>query len=126
MALINSSFKGINAPACKGNHPKQAFELPDPREFDLFVCKDVSQVYTLDQDDSNKYLVFEYEGNGIIHIPDNMYRGTGLIVANAGAGGIELVMDGLETMRGSLTIKDPDSFMTIIKITDSIWQSSER
>lgn len=126
MALINSAFKGINKPKCGGTGTKEAFELPDPREFDLFVCKDVPQVYTIDQDDSNKYLVFDYTGNGILHIPDNMYRGTGLIFANVGLGAVEVVMDGLETLRGSALLKDPNSFMTLIKITDTVWQASER
>lgn len=126
MALINSAFKGVNKPTCNGVGTKQAFELPDPREFDLFVCKDIVSGYVIDQDDSNKYLVFDYNGNGILHIPDNMYRGTGFIVTNVGAGAVEIVMDGLEQFRGSTTLKDPNSFMTIIKVTDTLWQGSER
>jgi hypothetical protein len=127
MALIQSSFKRINqAPCNDGSIPLTSFELPDAREYDIFICKDVTQQYTIDQDDSNKYLIFDDAGNGILHIPDNMYRGTALIFTNIGVGAVEVVMDGLETVRGSLTIADVNGFMTLVKITDTIWQCSER
>jgi len=127
MALINSAFKRINKEPCNDSVTKlKSFELPDPREFDLFVVKDVPQQYLIDQDDSNKYLVFNVAGNGILRIPDNMYRGTALIFTNIGVGGIEIVFDGLETARGTLLIQDVDGFMTLVKITETIWQCSER
>lgn len=127
MGLINSSFARINKEPCNdSSEVLQGFALPDPREFDLFICKDIQSNYVLDQDDSNKYLVFDYAGTGILRIPDNMYRGTALLVANVGVGSVTIVMDGLETIRGTLSLKDGDSFMTIVKITDSVWQCSER
>lgn len=116
MAFIGSSF----------NKTRTAFVLPDPREYDIFVVKDVMDNYVLDQDDSNKYLIFNEETTAILRLPDNMYRGTALLATNVGTGGVQVVFDGLETVRGGLLLGDANSFISLVKITDSMWQSSER
>jgi hypothetical protein len=127
MALMNSSFARINKKPCNDDSKASVgFELPDPREFDIFIVKDVATNYVLNQDDSNKYLVFNDATTAILRVPDNMYRGTALLATNVGLGSVQVVFDGLETVRGDLLIRDENSFISLIKITDSMWQSSER
>lgn len=101
-----------------------------PREeYDLFVVNEVDledNHYTIKQKDSNTYVVFNEENDVVIHIPDGLYKGTGVIFANVGSGSLQVVEDGTETYRGLKLLSDGDSFLTMIKITDSIWQGSER
>lgn len=101
-----------------------------PREeYDLFVVNEVvleDNHYTIKQQDSNTYVVFNEENDVVIHIPDGLYKGTGVIFANVGNGSLQVVNDGTETYRGLKLLSDGDSFLTMIKITDSIWQGSER
>lgn len=101
-----------------------------PREeYDLFVVNEVvleDNHYTIKQQDSNTYVVFNVENDVVIHIPDGLYKGTGVIFANVGNGSLQVVNDGTETYRGLKLLSDGDSFLTMIKITDSIWQGSER
>lgn len=120
---IGSKFNpNKNQVTHSGNCP----DVPYGEEYDLFVTKEVDSPYTLEQGDSNKFLIFNYEGNGILHIPDNLYVGTAALVCNIGAGRVELLMDGLETIRGLPLLGDPDGFITVAKLTEQIWQSSER
>jgi hypothetical protein len=127
MALINSSFKRINQEPCNNQSPTlTGFALPDPREFDIFVVKNVQDSYVLDQDDSNKYLIFNEAGIATLRLPDNMYIGTALLATNIGAGSMQITFDGLDTVRGQLIVSDENSFISLVKITDTLWQSSER
>lgn len=125
--MMHSSFPPLKL---KATEEEKCYKVPDAPEVSTFVIKEIDlgdeNHYTLQSDDSNDYLVFNSGNNVIIHIPDNMLKGFGVIAANVGSGTIEVVMDGLEELRSWHTLTDPDSFMTLIKITDKYWQSSER
>lgn len=121
---MNSSFQKLNKTGNDGKPVLPSFELPDPRNFDTYVCKDLPDTYTIDQDDSNKYLVFNAAVKAVLHIPDNMYRGTRLIVSNVGEGYLEVVMNGLEELKGISTFANNNSPLFLNKITENLWQPS--
>lgn len=103
--------------------------VPAGEVITTFVVKELEledNHYTLTIDDSNDFLVFNSDNNIIIHIPDNYPKGFGVLATNVGSGTIEVVMDGLEKLRGWHTLTDPDSFMSLVKLTMDYWQSSER
>lgn len=101
-------------------------------EFDLFPVLNPSEVttdnnhYTIEQIHSNKYIVFDTDNDVIVHVVDNLALGTGYLFANVGSGGIQVVMDGTEQLRGLYALADGDSFITLVKIHERYWQCSER
>lgn len=104
-------------------------EIPKGRESNLFPVLSLDsgeRTYYLEQEHSNFYVVFDYDGTGIIHIRDNLEVGTAILSANVGTGAVEVVMEGLETLRGIPALQDVDGFITLVKIAPTVWQSSER
>lgn len=104
-------------------------DIPKGRESNLFpvlALKSGERTYHLEQEHSNFYIVFDYDGNGIIRIRDNLEIGTAILAANIGTGALEVVMEGLETVRGLQVLQDPDGFITLVKISKDYWQASER
>jgi hypothetical protein len=121
---VNSVFnKNLHT---EGTNPDSCPAVDYGEENDLFVTKHVESPYTLMQEDSNKFLIFNTGGIGTVNIPDNLYVGTAALFANIGTGSVEFAMLNLETIRGATVIGDPDGYMTVAKLTDDIWQSSER
>lgn len=86
---------------------------------------DVTSPHTVGQNNNGAILVFNDASDAVLNIPDGLNKGTAVIAVNVGAGSIAAAMTGTETARGSLTLADGDSYMSLVKITDSIYQSSE-
>lgn len=104
-------------------------EIPKGRESNLFPVLSLPEgerTYYLEQEHSNFYVVFNYDGDGVIRIRDNLEVGTAILAANVGTGAVGVIMEGLETLRGIPTLQDVDGFITLVKIAPTIWQCSER
>lgn len=104
-------------------------EIPKGRESNLFPVLSLpkgQRTYYLEQEHSNFYVVFNYDGDGVIRIRDNLEVGTAILAANVGTGAVGVIMEGLETLRGIPTLQDVDGFITLVKIAPTIWQCSER
>lgn len=124
--MRKSSFKE-QCPDVSGS--TENHDIPKGRESNLFPVlslDDGLRDYYLEQEHSNFYIVFNYNGNGIIYIRDNLEVGTAILAANVGTGAVEVVMEGLEELRGLPALQDVDGFITLVKIAPNKWQSSER
>ena len=124
--MRKSSFKN-QCPSSTGITENK--DIPKGRESNLFPVMSLEKelrTYNLEQEHSNFYIVFDYSGNGIIRVRDNLEIGTAILSANVGTGAVEIIMEGLETVRGIPALQDPDGFITLVKISPDFWQCSER
>lgn len=85
----------------------------------------VTSPYTLLNEDKGEFIVFN-EGDSVIDIPEGLPELTSITVANIGAGGVSIFSQGSEVIKGSNQLHDVDGMMSIIKLTNLVWQSSER
>lgn len=88
------------------------------------IGKDVVSPYTLVQEDSGSLLVFNEATDAIINIPDDLDRFTSFMSLNLGTGSVTNVL-GTDNIRGSLVLSNADSFISMTKVGNTIWQSSE-
>lgn len=86
----------------------------------------VNNNFTLTDDESGKFIIFNEAGTATLDIPDGLIIGVNTAFTNIGAGGMVLNFTGSETFRGSLTLADDDGYGVASKITATIWQLSER
>ena len=97
-----------------------------PNAVEYFTIKEVTSPYTLLDSDSQSLLTFNDASTAIVNIADGLTIGHSVLVNNTGAGAVQWVMLGAETINGKDTLTDVDSQMTIAKVTPTVWQSSER
>lgn len=124
--MRKSSFKE-HCPDVSGS--TENHDIPRGRESNLFpvlALESGERTYYLEQEHSNFYIVFDYDGDGIIRIRDNLEVGTAILAANIGTGAVGVIMEGLESLRGIPTLQDVDGFITLVKIAPTVWQCSER
>lgn len=88
------------------------------------IGKDVVSPYTLVQEDSGSLLVFNEATDAVINIPDDLDRFTSFMSLNLGTGSVTNVL-GTDNIRGSLVLGNADSFISMTKVGNTIWQSSE-
>ena len=100
------------------NFQKQFTKLLDPIT--------VNNNFTLTNDESGKFIIFDVAGTATLDIPDGLNIGLNTAFTNIGAGGMALNFTGSETFRGSLILADNDGYGVASKITATIWQLSER
>ena len=96
---------------------------------DLTTAQAVEEANTplnLTQVSSGNILVFNDAADAALNIPDGLEIGTSVIVLNIGTGAVSTTMLGSEILRGNPVLSDTDSFMSVTKITATLWQSSER
>lgn len=123
--MRSSSFNSSDCPL----GINKEFTIPDAPTVSTFVIKELEakdNKYTPVLEDSNDYLVFDVDGDVVIQLDDSLPKGFGLLAANVGTGSIQVKMLGLNKLRGWHTLTDPDSFISLIKLTAQLWQSSER
>src|SRR3990172_5612904 len=89
------------------------------------VIKNVTTPYTLLDTDTNQFLVFNNVANIALTIPNGLTLGHHFAVTNIGGGNVVITM-GTDTLRGTNTLGNILGFMTVTKITATVWQSSER
>lgn len=89
------------------------------------IVETVTTPYTVSDDDTGKFLVFDEVGAGTINIPDNLSVGVNFAFANVGTGTVTLNLTGTDTLRGSPTVSDTNGYGAATKITLNTWQSSE-
>ena len=123
---IGSIFKQCDEDQFTKQKSDDCNKIPYGDESNTFAVRHVTSPHILEQSDSNKFLIFDYAGTGILRIPDNLLIGSAALVTNVGGGTVEMAMDGLETMRGIRLLSDPDAFITVFKLTGNLWQTSER
>lgn len=86
----------------------------------------VNSGYTLQDSDSADFIVFNNAGNAILNIPDGIGTGVNFAYTNIGAGSVQVVLTGTDTLRGAAILTDPDGYGAAVKLTANIWQLSER
>lgn len=90
------------------------------------VTKDVASPYVASDEDTSTFLIFNDAGTADIQIPNNLSKGVNFAYTNIGAGSVQLVYTGTDTLRGAALIVDPDGYAAVTKIGATLWQTSER
>lgn len=81
--------------------------------------------YELTSDDTGYFLVFNSPVTSVLSIPDDLPIGVNAYYTNIGSGSV-MVSTVSDTVRGETLVGDADGYAQIIKITGSVWQTSER
>lgn len=96
------------------------------------AIKEVVTPYTLTQEDSGYFLVFNDAGSATLNIPDGLDLGTSVVTNNIGGGVVVATMTGSDVIRANgasgsaATLADAFSYMAVTKIASTTWQGSER
>ena len=90
------------------------------------VISDVISPYVVSDEDSGTFLIFNDAGTADIQIPNNLSKGVNFAYTNIGAGSVQLVYTGTDTLRGAALIVDPVGYAAVTKIGLTLWQTSER
>ncbi len=90
------------------------------------VISNVTSPYVVSDSDTSTFLVFDDAGTADVRIPDNLKVGVNFAYTNKGAGGVQVVFSGVETLRGAALVTDLDGYAAITKIDLNQWQTSER
>ncbi len=90
------------------------------------VISNVTSPYIVSDTDTSKFLVFDDAGTADVSIPDNLTVGVNFAYTNKGAGAVQVVFTGVETLRGAALVTDLDGYAAITKIDLNQWQTSER
>jgi hypothetical protein len=88
--------------------------------------KEVTSPYTLQGQDTGIFIIFNEVGSATLNIPDGLQVGTSVAATNIGGGDVLLVNTGTDTIRGATTLGDVSGYLAATKITNTVWQSSER
>lgn len=86
----------------------------------------VNSGYTILDSDSANFIVFNDAGTAILNFPDGIGTGVNFAYTNIGAGTVQVVLTGTDTLRGAAILTDPDGYGAAVKLTATIWQLSER
>jgi len=91
------------------------------------IINDISESsYVVSDADTGTFLVFNDAATVDVSIPDSLSRGVNFAYTNKGAGSVQLVFTGADTLRGTALVADADGYAAVTKIGFSIWQTSER
>lgn len=90
------------------------------------IVNNVNTPYLVSDADTGTFLVFDDAGTADVQIPDNLTVGVNFAYTNIGAGSVQPVLTGVDTLRGQPLVVDPDGYAAITKIGLSLWQTSER
>lgn len=90
------------------------------------VIQNVTSPYLVSDSDTNTFLVFNDAGTADVSIPDNLKVGVNFAYTNKGAGAVQIVLTGVDTLRGAALVTDLDGYAAVTKIDLTTWQTSER
>ena len=121
-----STSRLLSAPEAVADATVEAMEGYDSAPLGRQAIKLVVSPHTLTNGDSGYWLYFDSAADGNVIIPNGLHKGTSALVTNLGTGNITYSIDAGEVGRGATTLSDPDAFMSLTKLTSTIWQCSER
>ena len=90
------------------------------------VVNNVTSPYLVSDADTGTFLIFDDASTADVQIPDNLSTGVNLAYTNIGLGSVQLVMTGVDVLRGEPLVADADGYAAVTKISVTTWQTSER
>jgi hypothetical protein len=86
----------------------------------------VESPYTLTANDNNVWLVFNTSDHAVVLVPDGFVMSHMFMTSNIGGGNLSFEPIGTDTVRGAKIITDVLSMLSLTKVSNVLWQSSER
>lgn len=121
-----STSRLLSVPVAVLDTTVEAMEGYDSVPLGRQATKAVVSPYTITNGDSGYWLIFNDASDAVLNIPDGLRSGRSLLATNIGSGGVSATMIGSEVLRGADTLGNADGFLSLTKLTSTIWQSSER